>query len=152
MGNIPIALQLYTVRRDLAGDFRGTLEQVKDMGYEGVEFAGLHDRGVDEIKRLLDDLGLIPVSAHVPFDEMMSDPDRVLGLYAELGCSYIAIPYMTEENRPGTPRFPEVVESIKMLGRVAKKKGMTLLYHNHDFEFVKVGETTVSICCMRAFG
>lgn len=141
MGQIPTALQLYTVRRDLANDFKGTLEQVKSMGYEGVEFAGLHDHGIDEIKRLLDDLGLVPVSAHVPFDEMMSDPDKVLGQYAELECSYIAIPHMTEENRPGKPGFGQVIDSIKMLGRVAKEKGMTLLYHNHDFEFAKVGDT-----------
>ncbi|HOB90781.1 MAG: sugar phosphate isomerase/epimerase [Bacillota bacterium] len=138
MGKIPVALQLYSVRRDLASDFEGTLRQVKDMGYEGVEFAGLFDRSVERVKQLLDDLGLIPVSAHVPFEEMMSDPDGVLDRYAELGCSYVAIPYMTEEHRPGAPGFGEVIESIKKLGQVARDKGLTLLYHNHDFEFVKV--------------
>lgn len=138
MGKIPIALQLYSVRRDLASDFEGTLKQVKEMGYDGVEFAGLFDHSVESIKGLLGDLGLIPVSAHVPFNEMMSDPDGVLGQYAQLGCSYVAIPYMTEEHRPGAPGFSDVIESIKMLGRVATEKGMTLLYHNHDFEFVKV--------------
>lgn len=138
MNKTPIALQLYTVRRDLASDLKGTLEQVKSMGYDGVEFAGLHDHSVEDIRRLVDDLGLVPVSAHVPFQDMISDPDGVLGLYARLGCNYVAVPYMTEEHRPGAPGFAEVIESIKMLGRVAKEKGMTLLYHNHDFEFVKV--------------
>ena len=38
----PIALQLYSVRDDIAADFEGTLKKVKAMGYDGVEFAGLY--------------------------------------------------------------------------------------------------------------
>ena len=37
----PIALQLYSVRNELQNDFPGTLAQVKEMGYDGVELAGL---------------------------------------------------------------------------------------------------------------
>ena len=37
--NISIALQLFSVRDDMASDFKGTLQKVKDMGYDGVEFA-----------------------------------------------------------------------------------------------------------------
>ena len=38
------ALQLYSVRTDLESDFKGTLRKVKEMGYDGVEFAGLDVR------------------------------------------------------------------------------------------------------------
>lgn len=138
MGKMPIALQLYSVRDAMAADFEGTLRKVKDMGYEGVEFAGLFDRNVSEIKDLLKDINLVPVSAHVPYDEMMSDPEKVFGMYAELGCQYVAVPYLGEEHRPGKDAFLKVVESIQLLGKAAKEKGITLLYHNHDFEFVKV--------------
>ena len=37
---LPIGLQLYSIRDDMAKDFKGTLQKVKDMGYDGVEFAG----------------------------------------------------------------------------------------------------------------
>ena len=30
--NMPIALQLFSVRDELAADFRGTLQKVKDLG------------------------------------------------------------------------------------------------------------------------
>lgn len=138
MGKMPIALQLYSVRDEMAADFEGTLRKVKSMGYDGVEFAGLFDRSAIEIKNLLKEINLVPVSAHIPFDEMMSDPDKVFGRYAELGCKYVVVPYMIEEHRPGTDGFGKVIEAVQMLGKVAKEKGMTLLYHNHDFEFVKV--------------
>jgi sugar phosphate isomerase/epimerase len=138
MKKMPIALQLYSVRSEMSEDFEGTLRKVREMGYDGVEFAGLFNRDITEIKSLLKELNLVPVSAHVPFVEMMSDPGKVLGIYAELGCEYVAIPYMTEEHRPGTVGFPEVIENIKMLGKAAQEKGITLLYHNHDFEFIKI--------------
>lgn len=138
MGTKPVALQLYSVRDAMTADFEGTLRNVKAMGYDGVEFAGLFDRSALEIKNLLKDIGLVPISAHVPYAEMVSDPEKVLGTYAEIGCEYVAIPYLTEEHRPGAENFDMVIESVKMLGKVAKEKGMTLLYHNHDFEFVKV--------------
>ena len=40
MRNIPVALQLYTLREELEKDFTGTLEKVAALGYQGVEFAG----------------------------------------------------------------------------------------------------------------
>ena len=34
---IPIGLQIYSVREDLAQDFVGVMEKVADIGYAGVE-------------------------------------------------------------------------------------------------------------------
>ena len=136
--SFPIALQLYSVRSECKADFRGTLEQVKAMGYDGVEFAGLHHRTAAEVKAMCDEVGLVPISAHVPYLDMLADPEGVLGTYAAIGCRYVVVPYLTPEYRPGTENFPSVIENIKMLGGVAKSLGMTLLYHNHEFEFLKL--------------
>jgi protein SCO1/2 len=55
--SFPIALQLYTVREDLANDFEGTLRKVKAMGYEGVEFAGLFGHKPESIQKLTETVG-----------------------------------------------------------------------------------------------
>ena len=138
MKQFPIALQLYSVREDLEQDFEGTLKKVKALGYDGVEFAGLYGKAPAEIKALCEKHGLTPISAHVPFVDMMADPDKVLGDYAAIGCRFVAIPYLTEEYRPGTDGFQKTIEGARLLGETAKKLGMQLLYHNHDFEFVKI--------------
>ena len=39
---LPIALQVYSVRDFASEDFKGTMEKVKAMGYDGVELAGLY--------------------------------------------------------------------------------------------------------------
>ena len=51
---------------------------------------------------------------------------------------YIAIPYLMEEDRPGTEKFLKNIEIFRQIGEACNKVGITLLYHNHDFEFVKM--------------
>ena len=135
---LPVAVQVYSVRDDAKADLRGTLQKIKEMGYDGVEFAGLYDNDPADIKKMCEDIGLVPVSAHVPYRDMIAAPEAVLSQYATIGCKFVAVPYLVEEDRPGTEGFAKVIENVKMLGAVAKKLGMTLLYHNHDFEFLKI--------------
>lgn len=142
----PIALQLYSVREDLEKDFEGTLRKVKALGYDGVEFAGLYGYKPEAVRELLKEIGLTPVSAHVPFADLMADPQGMINDYAEIGCEYIAIPYLTPEYRPNAEKFSEVIEGAKALGKAARERGLTLLYHNHDFEFEKInGEYALDI-------
>ncbi len=136
--SFPFAVQVYSVRDDAKADLRATLTQIKEMGYDGVEFAGLYGHSAAEIKALCSEIGLVPISAHVPYLDMLADPQGVLGTYAEIGCKFVVVPYLTPEYRPGTDAFPEVIKNVAMLGQVAKNLGMTLLYHNHDFEFMKL--------------
>ena len=141
----PIALQLYTVREDMATDFEGTLKKVKEMGYDGVEFAGLFGKTAAQVKEMCKKYDLVPVSAHVPFVDMMNNP-ALLEIYAEIGCEYVVIPYLTEEYRPGREKFHEVIEGAKFLGEKAKALGLKLAYHNHDFEFEKLdGEYALDV-------
>lgn len=135
---LPVAVQVYSVRDDAKADLRGTLKKIKDMGYDGVEFAGLYEYDPVDIKKMCEDIGLVPLSAHVPYRDMIAAPEAVLSQYATIGCRFVAVPYLVPEDRPGTEGFAAVIENVKMLGAVAKKLGMTLLYHNHEFEFLKI--------------
>lgn len=137
----PVAVQVYSVRDDAEADFRGTLEKIKAMGYDGVEFAGLYGHSPAEVKTMCEEIGLVPVSAHIALNELVADTAKVVSDYVLIGCKYIAVPYLVEEDRPGTPGWAKTVESIKTIGEECKKQGVKLLYHNHDFEFVKIDDT-----------
>lgn len=78
----PIALQLYSVRNELQKDFPGTLAQVKEMGYDGVELAGLCGYSPEQVKKMCEEAGLVPISAHVPLAEMSADPEKTMKDYA----------------------------------------------------------------------
>jgi len=136
--SFPVAIQVFSLREDAKKNLYSTLKEIKKMGYDGVEFAGLYGHTPEEVRDMCADIGLVPLSAHVPYVDMVADPEGVLGQYATIGCRYVVIPYLTEEYRPGNDKFDEVIKNAAMLGEVANKLGMTLLYHNHDFEFMKL--------------
>ena len=135
---LPIGLQLYSVRDAMEKDFKGTLQQVKAMGYDGVEFAGLFNNTPEQVKAWCEEIGLNPISAHVPLADMLADIDKVIADYKAVGCKYIVVPYVTEERRPGGELFMQMVEEIRAIGEKCKAAGLVLLYHNHDFEFKKL--------------
>ena len=124
---LPIGLQLYSVKNEMAQDFEGTLKKVAEMGYEGVEFAGLFDKTPAEIKELLKKYSLKAVSAHVPLADMMENLDKVIADYKEIGCKFVVIPYVDEKYRPGTPDYPETLR-IKEVATRACEACLLLFY------------------------
>lgn len=137
MYNFPIALQLYSIRSDIEADFEGALRKVKSLGYDGVEFAGLYGKSSAEVKKMCDEIGLNPISAHVPYGELL-EGDETFKTYAEIGCKYIVIPWINDEYLAGGEKNAEFNANIKKFSEFAKKYGMKLCYHNHDFEFQTV--------------
>lgn len=138
MKTLPVAVQVYSVRDIAEKDFKGTMEKIKEMGYDGVELAGLYGLEPSYIRGALDALELPAVSAHVPFAELTEDLEGTVAKYVEIGVKYIAIPYLGEEDRPGAPKFEENLKEMVKIGECCKKNGIVMLYHNHDFEFIKM--------------
>lgn len=136
--SLPIALQLYSVRDELEADFYGTLDKVKEMGYDGVEFFTLFNEKAEDVKAYLDKIGLVGMSSHVALADMLADREKVASDFNTIGAKYLAVPYLPEERRPGTDGFVPTMSEISALGEFFKTKGIQLLYHNHDFEFVKL--------------
>ena len=131
---LPIALQLYSVRDELKKDFYQTLKRVKAMGYDGVELSGLNGADPTEVKQALDEVGLLCPSSHAPVAEQ--EADGAFARYAQAGVRFVAVPWMDygSENE----KLQENVATVRRLAERAAKEGITLLYHNHDFEFRKV--------------
>ena len=135
MKQFKVALQLYSVRDDMAKDMEGTLKAVKDMGYDYVEFAGYFDRTAQEVRDMLDKVGLKAVSVHQVYDVFLEDQQAAIDYLKTIGVSYSAVPWMDVAKHAGHGRFDQTVAEFLMVGAALKEAGIQLLYHNHDFEF-----------------
>ena len=147
MKKLPVAVQVYGLRDLLEKtpeNFESVMQQVKDMGYDGVELAGLYGLDPAYIRDTLKKIELVPISAHVPFADMVEDLDKVIDDYKTIGVQYLVMPYMAEEYRPGVSRegFEKFLPLLNQVGEKIHAAGMTFLYHNHDFEFVKLDDGT----------
>ena len=141
MNRLPVGIQVYGLRdmlEETPEQFQTVMQQIKDMGYEGVELAGLYGLSPEYVRDTLAEIGLVPVSAHVPLADMMEDAVKVALDYRTIGCRYVVVPYLPEEYRPLTEGYDTVIREMARIGQVMSGYGLTLLYHNHDFEFVKL--------------
>ena len=131
MKQIPIAVQVYSVRQEAEADFAGTMKRLAQMGYDGVELAGLYGKTVEEIGTVLKENGLTAVSAHVPVEEFEKDLEGTLDTYAALGCKWLAIPWLGEDRRFGAERYEETLKLIGFCITI-----MILSFKRHRREFI----------------
>lgn len=130
-----LGIQLYSVRDDAARDLEGTLRAIAAMGYDGVELAGLYGRSAEELRGLIQNAGLTAISAHVGLAEFRQGVAETVARYKEIGCRYVAIPHLAAEDRPDGANFAQAAQEIAAIAEECARQGLTLLYHNHDFEF-----------------
>ncbi len=135
-----IGIQLYTLRNELEKDPAGTLMQVAAAGYKQVELFGFPDS--DAMISGAKDAGLAINSAHFqwdavvnPKDAEMSDFLKILEKAHGIGLGHLVIPYLQEPNRKTLDDYKKVAENANKAAAMAKKAGIQLSYHNHNFEF-----------------
>lgn len=140
--NLKVGLQLYSIRDAMEKDMDAALKAVKEIGYDYVEFAGYFGKTADEVNALLKKYGLTAVSVHQNPTLFWEEGQKAIDFLKDIGVKYSAIPWYEaseyEKDMKGS------FEKFKKLGEDLKANGITLLYHNHDFEFKKIdGETII---------
>jgi sugar phosphate isomerase/epimerase len=138
-----IAAELYTLRDSLRdpGAIAAGLERVREMGYEGVELAGLGPMEPAGVRRLLDETGLVACSAHVRWERLRDETDAAIEDCRTWGCDHVAVPILPAGYRDaaGYARFG--AEASEVAGRL-REAGVRLGYHNHSFELERFGSAS----------
>jgi sugar phosphate isomerase/epimerase len=130
-----VGLQLYTVRRQLAADFGGTLERIAALGFQEVEFAGYHGRGPAEIKAALRRHKLSAPSAHIGTAELREGLEAAVGAARVVGHRYLVLGHVPAEERRSLDDYRRLADLLNRAGERTRRAGVRLCYHNHDFEF-----------------
>jgi len=132
----PIAIQLYTVREACAKDFIDTLKKIADIGYKGVEFAGLHGHSPQEIAKVVADLGMMVASSHtkLPTKENVAE---VVDEQKTLGNKRI-VTGMGPDQFKTLDDCKRAAEAFNAGAELVKSEGMEVGYHNHWWEFEKI--------------
>lgn len=142
-----IGIQLYMVRQTAQKDFVGALKQLAVMGYAGVEaagnFGGLTPK---QTRAVLNDLNLRLFSGHIGVDGLGDGFERVCEDYATMGAEYIGLAWLPPEWR-ATEGYTRAASALAKAAPLAARHGLSLFYHNHDFEFAPLcdGRTGMGI-------
>lgn len=149
----PIGLQLYSLRDIIKNDIKGIISKVAAIGYKEVETYGYSKKdgfwGLDAkaFATLLKQHGITSPSGHFDTEDFMSGKGTdALKSYIEaanmLGSEYVTIPWLGAKIRQKADDYKKIAEKLNEAGRICKASGIKIAYHNHDFEFVKIGDTT----------
>ena len=128
-------IQLYTLRAAMAMDVPGTLQAVAGIGYKEVEFAGYFDQSPQQVRRLLDDLGLVSPSAHVDAHDMHNNPEPLINAAKTIGHDYLTVAWLESKDRQSIDDYKRWADSFNRAGELCRQNGLRLAYHNHEFEF-----------------
>lgn len=137
-----IGIQLYTVRKEIQKDLLGTLKSVADIGYNSIELAAygggkFYKKSPEEFKKMANDLGLKVLSSHNGFsaDKLSETVDDC----AKLGVEFSVLPSFGSAPRKTVDDYKKQAARFNTYGEACKKAGIQFAYHNHAFEFEKIG-------------
>lgn len=138
----PPAVQLYSVREELAADRAGVLQRIAKAGYGAVEaFGVLADP--DGLRADLDAAGLAVCSVHAnPVGEQAAD---VLAAARTLGADTIIVPHIPPARYADRDSVAAVASELNETAARAADAGFRFGYHNHDFELSSIIDGTPAL-------
>ncbi|MFD0672680.1 sugar phosphate isomerase/epimerase family protein [Cohnella sp. GCM10027633] len=128
------AVQLYTLRKECEQDLPATLRRLGEMGWAGVETAGLHGHSAEEIAEVLKESGLKTAGMHVSVERLRSDAKGIMTEARLLGTNRLICPSVPHEWRD-EQGYVRLREELNAAARELGAEGFTVGFHNHAFEF-----------------
>jgi sugar phosphate isomerase/epimerase len=154
---LPLAIQLYSVRKQMLEDLDDAFAAISAAGYIEVEAASLPKKSAKEIRAALDKAGLRCVSAHHGFADLHDRFDETVAYDQELGVQFIicASPGYRTPSAAGAPTGPRPyslddyrynADQFNTFGEKLAAAGLRFGYHNHTREFILTeGKTPYSV-------
>jgi sugar phosphate isomerase/epimerase len=138
-----IGIQLYTVRAAAAKDLGGTLERIARIGYNEVEFAGYFGHSPKQVHHMLAATGLRAPSTHLDYSAIAKSWEQSIADSVAIGHQWITIAWVDEAQRKTLDDWKRVADTFNSAAATARKAGLRFAYHNHDFEFARVGDSSL---------
>jgi sugar phosphate isomerase/epimerase len=132
-----VALQLYSLRYQLASNAPAALDEVKSWGITNVELAGTYKLTPEQFKAELDARGLNAFSGHFPFDRLQNDIEGVARDAQTLGLKYVGCAWIPhDDNKPFDEKtMRQAIAVFNNAGEALAKHGLKFFYHVHGYEF-----------------
>lgn len=135
---IPVGVELFSVRQELAKDLMGTVKEVAKIGYAGVEFFSPYfswtPEYAKEVRKLLDDLNIRCFSTHNGANAFAPENvQKAIDLNKILGSEFVV---MASAGRVQTlDGWKKVAESLNAAQAKFKPVKLSAGFHNHQTEF-----------------
>ncbi len=139
-------VQLFSLKGKMKSE-KGVEEVFSTMqkwGVKNIQLSGGCKMPASKTEALRAKYGLNIVVTHMPYDRIVNDLDALIAEHKTFGCDTIGLGMMPNKYRANNyALFDEFVESLKKASEKLAEHGMNLAYHNHWFEFDKIGDKCI---------
>jgi sugar phosphate isomerase/epimerase len=160
--NMPLGFQVWTVKDMLVKDFPGTLKMIADMGYQSVEmcsppgyessgFGPLMKLKAPEMKKIINDAGLICPSSHYGMDELRKNLSERIDFAIGVGQTQMILSSFGLPKNAAMSDWLKAADELNKMGEKTKKAGLQMGFHNHNMEFEKIDDTLIFDALMNQF-
>ena len=131
-----VGLQLYSVRKECERDLPMVIEAVAKMGYKGVEFAGYYNRSAKQLRKMLDDNGIVCCGTHTGIDTLLGEKlEATIEFNKIIGNKHLIVPGLPGKYCESHQAWLNTAKLFNELAEKVKPHGMLVGYHNHSTEF-----------------
>ena len=135
--NIPVGIELYSVRGELMKNLEATVTAVAKMGYQVVEFYSPYlswtPERAKEVRKLLDDLGIKCPSTHNGAQAISAEGmPKAIELNSILGSKYIIL--ASPPKVTGADGWKGFADQLAAAAGKLRSHGMATGFHNHQSE------------------
>ena len=145
----PLGFQVWTVKDQLIKDFSGTLKMMAGQGYQSVEmcsppgyvssgFGPLVSMKGSEMKKIVEDAGLILESTHYGMGELRDNLSERIDFALESGQKQMICSSFWLPKDANLSDWKKAVDELNEIGAKTKKAGIQTGFHNHHMEFEKL--------------
>ena len=140
---IPIGVQVYSVREQAARDVGAMLKAIAEIGYKGVEYAGYYGKKAEELKKMMDDNGLVCCGTHTGLGTLLGDEfKKTVEFNKILGNKFLIVPGGLEKALETKDGGQMTAFLFNELADKAAEHGMFVGFHAHGGDMKKVDDTT----------
>jgi len=158
----PLGFQVWTVKDQLIKDFPGTLKMMADLGYQSVEmcsppgyessgFGPLMKLKASEMKKIVNDAGLVLESTHYGMGELRDNLNERIDFALESGQKQMICSSFWLPKNATMSDWMKAVDELNEIGAITKKAGLQTGFHNHHMEFEKIDGKLIYDALMEHF-
>jgi len=151
---LSFGFQTWTLRDQLGNDLPGTLKTMADMGYQEVEmcsplgytgtpFEKFNSMSGTELRKIIEDAGLICTSSHYNMGELRDHLNNLIEWSHQMGITQIiASSFWLPRDAP-VDDYRRACDELNEIGMKTKAAGIQCGFHNHHGEFEKRGDELI---------
>ncbi len=133
----------FTYRNSLAKNMAGTLDTLKQMGIKDMEFSNLFGKKAVEIRKMLDERGMLCSSFGVNYPDLIDKTKEVGENAKTLGAKFVRVAWVPHTGDFDLTMAKITVDDFNKVGKILKNEfGLTFCYHNHGYEFTPLEDGT----------